>query len=272
MPPLLTLRGLAKSYDGNAVLTGIDLDIESGEILALVGENGAGKSTLMRIVGGYAAPSTGEVTFDGASRPGTVTEAESRGVVLVHQELNLAPHLTVAENVFLGREPMRGIFVDHRRMRRQAAEALAELGCRIDPSRPVSTCAVSDMQMIEVAKAMARAPRLLLMDEPTAVLSAVECDLLFRRLRAFRAAGGSAIFTSHKLDEVRSVADRVAVLRDGVIVRVAPAESLSEDEMATLMVGRPIRDLFPPKSPPPTSASEVVRVEGTDVARGDRRV
>ncbi len=260
--PLLTLRGLAKSYGSNTILTGIDLVVERGEILALVGENGAGKSTLMRIVGGYATPTGGEVTFDGNPRPRTVAEGEARGVVLVHQELNLAPHLSVAENVFLGREPTKGIFVDHRRMRREAAEALAELGCRLDPRRLVSDCALSDLQMIEVAKALKRMPRLLLMDEPTAVLSSVECERLFRRLDGYRATGGSAVFTSHKLDEVRRVADRVAVLRDGAIVRVAPASALSEAEMATLMVGRPLSTLFPPKPRRPALIDEVIKVDG----------
>ena len=260
--PLLTLNGLSKSYGVNAVLTGIDLVVERGEILALVGENGAGKSTLMRIVGGYTDPSGGAVAFDGGPRSRTVSEAEARGIVLVHQEFNLAPHLTVAENVFLGREPTRGIFIDHRRMRREAAEALAELGCPVDPGRSVSACALSDLQMIEVAKALKRAPRLLLMDEPTAVLSSVECGRLFRRLDSFRAAGGSAVFTSHKLDEVRHIADRVAVLRDGAIVRVAPAASLSEAEMAALMVGRPLSDLFPRKPAGPSRPREIVAVEG----------
>ncbi len=259
---LLTLRGLSKSYGTNAVLAGIDLDVAPGEILALVGENGAGKSTLMRIVGGYTEPSGGEALLDGRPRPQTVSEAETRGIVLVHQEFNLASHLTVAENVFLGCEPTRGIFVDHRRMKREAAEALAELGCPVDPGRPVSACALSDQQMIEVAKALKRAPRLLLMDEPTAVLSSIECERLFRRLDAFRAAGGSAVFTSHKLDEVRRIADRVAVLRDGAIVRVAPADSLSEAEMAALMVGRPLSDLFPPKPARPSQVREVLAVEG----------
>ena len=259
---LLTLRGLSKSYGANAVLAGIDLDVAPGEILALVGENGAGKSTLMRIVGGYTDPSGGEAAFDGDPRARTVSEAEALGIVLVHQEFNLARHLTVAENVFLGREPTRGIFVNHSRMQREAAEALAELGCPVDPDRPVSACGLSDLQMIEVAKALKRTPRLLLMDEPTAVLSSVECGRLFRRLGAFRAAGGSAVFTSHKLDEVRHIADRVAVLRDGAIVRVAPAASLSEAEMVALMVGRPLSDLFPRKPAGPSRPREIVAVEG----------
>ena len=259
---LLSLARLCKSYGANSVLTRIDLQVEPGEVLALVGENGAGKSTLMRLIGGYATPSSGDGTFDGAPLPSTVAGAEDRGIVLVHQEFNLAPHLTVAENVFLGREPMRGIFVDGRRMRREAAAALAELGCGADPRSRVSDCPVSDLQMIEVAKALKRGPRLLLMDEPTAVLSAVECGRLFSRIAAFRSAGGSAIFTSHKLDEVKRLADRVAVLRDGEIVRIGTADSISEDEMAALMVGRPLSHLYPLKVSPDGAPREVIRVEG----------
>ena len=267
MTSLLTLGCLSKSYGTNAVLTGIDLSVEAGEVLALVGENGAGKSTLMRLIGGYAAPSAGEGLFDGAPLPANVQKAEALGIVLVHQEFNLAPHLTVTENVFLGREPRKGMFVDTGRMRREAAAALAELGCAVDPRQRVADCPVSDQQMIEVAKALKRAPRLLLMDEPTAVLSAIECEQLFRRIDVFRAAGGAAIFTSHKLDEVRRLADRVAVLRDGAIVRVAPSGALTEDEMAALMVGRPLSTLFPRKADGPAGA-EAIRVE--DLSSGDR--
>ena len=265
---LLTLSRISKAYGSNAVLTGIDLMVGSGEVLALVGENGAGKSTLMRVIGGYTEASSGAGSFDGGALPVSVVEGESRGIVLVHQEFNLAPHLSVAENVFLGREPRHGPFVDVRRMRRETGKALAELGCDAEPTARVSDCAVSDLQMIEVAKALKRAPRLLLMDEPTAVLSSVECERLFRRIDAFRQNGGSAIFTSHKLDEVRRVADRVAVLRDGAIVRVDRADALSEDEMAALMVGRPLADLFPKKRPPVARAPELFRVEG--LRSGDR--
>ena len=258
---LLAIEGLRKSFEATEVLRGIDLAVERGEVLALVGENGAGKSTLMRVVGGYTPPGAGTLAFEGAPLPGGVDAAEARGIVLVHQEFNLAPHLTVAENVFLGRERMRGPFIDRAGMERDTREALAQLGCSAPPRTRLADLSVSDWQMVELAKALNRRPKLLLMDEPTAVLSAPECGRLFACIEAFRADGGSVVFTSHKLDEVKRVADRVAVLRDGEIVRIAPAGALTEHGMATLMVGRPLSDLYPEKPARPSDAAPLLEVE-----------
>jgi len=247
---LLTFRQIEKSYGAVPVLKGIELGVEPGEVLALVGENGAGKSTLMRIAAGLAAPSAGTMLFKGTSAPATLHEAERAGIVMVHQEFCLAPHLTVAENVFLGRELTRGFFTDRKAMEKKACSLLAELGSTAPVRTRLRDLPVSDWQMIELAKAFARQPGLILMDEPTAVLSATEAGNLFARMQAFRAAGGSVIFTSHRLDEVRNIADRVAVLRDGQIVRVERASDISEDEMAEAMVGRPLAEIYPPRREP----------------------
>ena len=244
---LLTFRQIEKSYGVVPVLKGIDLVVEPGEVLALVGENGAGKSTLMRIAAGLAAPSAGAMLLDGASAPATLHDAERAGIVMVHQEFCLAPHLTVAENVFLGRELTRGLFTDRKAMETRARALLAELGSMAPVRARLRDLPVSDWQMIELAKAFARQPKLILMDEPTAVLSAAEAGNLFTRIRAFRESGGSVIFTSHRLDEVKAIADRVAVLRDGQIVRVEKAQAISEDEMAEAMVGRPLAEIYPPR-------------------------
>lgn len=244
---LLAFRDIAKSYGTVPVLKGIDLVVEPGEVLALVGENGAGKSTLMRIAAGLAPPSSGTMLLDGAPAPANLHAAERAGIVMVHQEFCLAPHLTVAENVFLGREITRGLFTDRRAMEMRARDLLAELGSAAQVRARLSDLPVSDWQMIELAKAFARQPKLILMDEPTAVLSATEAGNLFTRMRAFRAAGGSVIFTSHRLDEVKAIADRVAVLRDGQIVRVEQACDISEDAMAEAMVGRPLAEIYPPR-------------------------
>ena len=244
---VLTFREVAKSYGIVPVLKGIDLVVEPGEVLALVGENGAGKSTLMRIAAGLASPSSGTMLLEGGPAPTTLQAAERAGIVMVHQEFCLAPHLTVAENVFLGRELTRGIFTDRRAMETRARTLLAELGSTAPVRARLRDLPVSDWQMIELAKAFARQPKLILMDEPTAVLSATEANNLFSRMRAFRDAGGSVIFTSHRLDEVKDIADRVAVLRDGQIVRVEKTRDISEDAMAEAMVGRPLAEIYPPR-------------------------
>jgi ribose transport system ATP-binding protein len=244
---LLTFRDIAKSYGIVPVLKGIDLVVKPGEVLALVGENGAGKSTLMRIAAGLAPPSSGTMLLDDAPAPATLHAAERMGIVMVHQEFCLAPHLTVAENVFLGREMTRGLFTDRKAMEVRARDLLAELGSIAPVRARLRDLPVSDWQMIELAKAFARQPKLILMDEPTAVLSATEAGNLFTRIRAFRDAGGSVIFTSHRLDEVKDIADRVAVLRDGQIVRVENTGDISEDAMAEAMVGRPLSEIYPPR-------------------------
>jgi ribose transport system ATP-binding protein len=247
---LLSLKEVTKSFGQVAVLKGINLEVQSGEVLALVGENGAGKSTLMRIVAGLAAQNAGDARFDGRKAPNNLVEAEHVGIIMVHQEFCLAPHLTVAENVFLGREIQKGPFTNTTVMERKAAETLAQLGSTVKPRAKLKDLPVSEWQMIELAKAFARDPRLILMDEPTAVLSGTEAAHLFDKIRQFRATGGSVIFTSHRLDEVKEIADRVAVLRDGQIVRLDDASKLSEAQMAEAMVGRPLAEIYPMKRPP----------------------
>jgi ribose transport system ATP-binding protein len=245
---LLRTNGVRKSFGPVEVLKEVDLSVSPGEVTALVGENGAGKSTLMKIIAGYEQPSSGHLLVDGTDvffRSNV--DAEAAGIVLVHQEFCLIPHLTVAENIFLGYEPTRGHALDYATMEKRASALLEELGSNIHPRTVLSKLTVSDWQMIEIAKALSRRPRLLIMDEPTAVLGHHEADRLFERVDRFRKDGGSVVFTSHKLDEVKQLADQTAILRDGRIVRVAPTSSLTEDEMASLMVGRPLSDLYPPK-------------------------
>ena len=260
---LLTLRQIAKSFGPNQVLGGIDLAVRRGEVLALVGENGAGKSTLMRLVAGLAEPTAGSIEFENAPAPASLAEAEHGGIVMVHQEFCLAPHLTVMENIFLGRELTRGLFTDRKAMELASTAILADLGSVAPVRARLRDLPVSDWQMIELAKAFAREPKLILMDEPTAVLSANEAEHLFARVRTFRDAGGSVIFTSHRLDEVKRIADRVAVLRDGQIVRVADADRISEADMAEAMVGRPLAEIYPPRHSRPAGET-LVSVAGLD--------
>ncbi|MTE01893.1 ATP-binding cassette domain-containing protein [Paracoccus sp. YIM 132242] len=266
-PGVLRLDGVAHAYGPNRVLNGIDLSVGTGEVLALVGENGAGKSTLMKIVAGYLAPGQGAATWEGRPIPSDPQGAEAAGIVLVHQEFALIPDLSVAENILLGHEPTGRLgLIDYAAMRETARNALRLLKSDIDPRAGLAGLPVSSWQVVELAKAFAARPRLLLMDEPTAVLGAKEADALFACIRDFVAGGGSVIFTSHRLDEVLAISDRVAVLRDGEITLDRPTDALNEHDIASAMIGREMSDLFPPLSPLPTAAP-ILSVEGLSVAR-----
>ena len=183
-------------------------------------------------------------------------EGERRGVVMIHQEFNLADELSVEENIFLGREITRGPLLQQKAMREETRRLLAELECEVEPEAPVRTLSVSQKQMVEIAKALSRDAQVLIMDEPTAALTSRDVERLFRLIRKLTASGVGIVYISHKLDEVKAIADRVTVLRDGEWVTTQPAPWLTLDEMAVLMVGRPLTDLFPPKRPP--SHSDVV--------------
>ena len=254
---VLAGRRLCKRFGPSEVLSDLSIELRAGEIHALVGENGAGKSTLMKILSGYQPPSRGDLVWQGRVAGFASSEAaEDAGIVLIHQEFNLAEQLSVEANIFLGREMTRGPFLDVPGMRRRARTLLDDLQTRIDPRRRVRDLPVADKQMVEIAKALARRASVLILDEPTAVLTGRESRVLFQQLRALQAQGVAILYTSHKLDEVRALADRVTVLRDGRHVVTAPAATLTEDDMARQMVGRDLSELFPPKAPVP--ASEVV--------------
>ena len=249
--PALTLHTVSRSFGPVQVLFDVSLDLRPGEVHALIGENGAGKSTTMKIMSGYLAPTAGEVRLD--ERPAAFESsqaAEAQGVVLIHQEFNLAEQLSVEQNVFLGRELKRGPFLDKRAMRERTAVLLDRLQCRVDPDARVRDLSNPDKQMVEIAKALGRDARVLIMDEPTAVLTNKEAAVLFEQVDRLRAEGVAILFTSHKLDEVKRISDRVTVMRDGRVVLTAPTSDLSEDAMANAMVGREMSDLFPKRTTP----------------------
>lgn len=247
MTAALALRDVRKSFGPIEVLHGIDFDLNAGEVHALIGENGAGKSTIMKILGGYLAPTSGSVVLGAKALPyGSSAEAEAAGVVVIHQEFNLAQDLTVSENIWLGRE-LGKVFLDHKAMRQGTVDLLDSLETSIDPDASISDLPVSDRQMVEIAKALSRKAQVLIMDEPTAVLTHREVEILFRQMDRLRASGTALLFTSHRLDEVSYIADRITVLRDGAVVRRAGRGELSEDGMATAMVGRDLKDIFPPR-------------------------
>ena len=244
-PPVLELRDVRKSFGPIEVLHGVDFALHPGEVHALIGENGAGKSTIMKILGGFLDPTSGQVLLDGRPAPyASGAAAEAAGVVVIHQEFNLAPDLTVTENIWLGRELGR-VFLDHKAMRAGTQALLDQLDSPISPEARIADLPVSDRQMVEIAKALSRKARVLIMDEPSAVLTRREVEILFRQIDRLRDQGVALLYTSHRLEEVTRLADRVTVLRDGAVVRRAMRGELTEDGMATAMVGRDLQDIYP---------------------------
>ncbi|QRZ14588.1 sugar ABC transporter ATP-binding protein (plasmid) [Paracoccus methylovorus] len=247
---VLALRNVSKSFGPIEVLHDVDLALEPGEVHALIGENGAGKSTIMKILGGFLDPTSGEIVLDGQPvRFASGPEAEAQGIVVIHQEFNLAADLTVAANVFLGRE-IGGWRLDHAAMRQATAAQLNRLDTRIDPEARIRDLSVPDRQMVEIAKSLSRKARVLIMDEPSAVLTHREVGTLYEQIARLRAEGVAILYCSHRLDEVAHLADRITVLRDGRVVRQALRGELTEDGMATAMVGRELQDFYPPKGQP----------------------
>lgn len=252
--PVLRAENLAKQYGSVTVLSEVTLDIYAGEIHAIIGENGAGKSTLMRLLSGYIVPNAGSLHVDGRRiQFDTPHQAQDAGIVLVHQEILLADGLTVADNLFLGREPMRHGVVDDRRMRRVAAEKLAELGCHVSPDALVRDVPLADRQLVQIARALLDEHRVVIFDEPTAVLTGGEVERLLAIILALKAKGIAVLYISHRLDEVQRLADKVTVLRDGRMVGTHPGHTLNQMDMAHLMVGRELSALYPPRTATPTT-------------------
>ncbi len=262
----LSFQDIVKSFGPVEVLHGVTFNLAPGRIYGLLGENGAGKSTLMKIASGYEAIGSGEVRIDGrAVRFSGSRAAEAEGIVLIHQEFNLAEDLSIAQNIFLGHEKKRGWFLDDEAMRAGAAAVLQQVGLQIDPDTKVRRLIVAEKQLVEIAKALARKARLLIMDEPTATLTSSETERLFQLMAQLKQDGVTIIYISHKLDEVERITDEVVVMRDGRFVAQAPTATLSRQQMANLMVGRELSDLFPPKSPPTGAQAPLLKVEDLDV-------
>lgn len=238
--PLLEARGLTKAFDGNVVLAGVDLVLQAGEVHAIVGENGAGKSTLIKILGGVHRPDAGELVLAGASTAlRSPREAIAEGVVVIHQELSLAPHLSAEENIFLGHYPTTHFgFVDRRRMREGTRALLERLGIDLDPGRPVGELSIAQQQMVEIAKAISFKARVLILDEPTAVLDETMVGLLFSLIGRLKAEGIGIVFISHHLEEIFRIADKVTVLRDGRRTGVAGVADIDQDWLVAKMIGR----------------------------------
>src|SRR5271157_773514 len=240
MDPVLKVEKISKQFAGVRALAGVDFALSAGEVHALMGENGAGKSTLINIISGLVRPSSGRIFLDGKEvHFNNSLDAKRAGISTITQEFNLVPQLTVAENIFLGREPVRqGGLLNWKEIRQRAERTLENLGLQVSLNQRVEYLDVGDRQLIEIAKALSSDFRVIMMDEPTAALNAAEVDRLFEIILTMKRQGVAVLYVSHRLNEVFRIADRVTVLRDGSRVDTRPLADLSEDDVVTMMLGR----------------------------------
>ena len=267
---VLEAKGISKSFPGVKALDDVRLTVRAGRLHALLGENGAGKSTFINILAGIFAPDAGEVLLDGRPvvfrNPG---QARDAGIAIIHQELNLVPQLSVAQNIYLGREPLtRTGLTDDGRMNREAGAWLHRLKLEIDPRTPVGRLRVGQQQVVEIAKALSLNARVIIMDEPTSAITEQEVAVLFQLIAQLKQDGVAIIYITHKLDELSAIADDLTVLRDGRFIDSRPAREISRDEIVRLMVGRSLSDLYGRKGSEPRE--EVLRVEDLSLAQAER--
>jgi ribose transport system ATP-binding protein len=245
--PRLEMRGVRRSFGATKALRGVELIVAPGEVMALVGENGAGKSTLMKILSGAIPPDEGKMFLDGTEYiPGNPLHARKSGVAMIYQELALAPHLSVMENILLGIEPARGPLLNWAEMRRRATAALREIGLdRVAPEMQVRRLSIAQQQLVEIARAVALDCRVLVLDEPTSSLTAKDIEKLFALIRRLKAKGISVVYISHFLEEVQEISDRFTVLRDGETVGGGVTKDTPNEKIIALMVGRDVDELYP---------------------------
>ena len=266
MPPdqpyILSVSGLTKTFSGVKALDHVQLHLRKGEIHALMGENGAGKSTFMKLLIGLLTPDSGEILFEGTSlKAANVHDVLQKGIAMIHQEMLNVPELTVAQNIFLGRETTGGLFawLDDRNRNKQAGELLARMGVSILPNAKMKHLSVAERQMVEIAKAISNDVKVLIMDEPTSALADTEVANLFGIIRELTQKGVAIIYISHKMDEIFTLADTITVLRDGKYIGTYPAAELDENKLIRLMVGRELDRLFPDSTTQP--GPEVLSVQ-----------
>ncbi|MDL2236252.1 sugar ABC transporter ATP-binding protein [Christensenellaceae bacterium OttesenSCG-928-K19] len=255
------MKDISKSFPGVQALSGVSYELQKGEVHALMGENGAGKSTLMKILTGAYKEDTGEIIFDGApfmKRDERTTL--SAGIAMIHQELSFVPYLTIAENLFLGREIMKSGVLDKRRMNELAGEWLKNLGVDLDPKRKMNSLMVSEQQMVEITKAVSYNAKIIIMDEPTSAITDREVEKLFGTIRDLKAKGVAIVYISHKMDEILQISDRVTVFRDGELISTNDAKDITMDQIVIDMVGRELTEVYPEKEH--NLGEEMLRVEG----------
>ena len=262
---LIEIKHVSKQFPGVLALDDVSFTLKPGEVHVLLGENGAGKSTLIKILSGLYHPSSGEIYVEGQLQHFTNPKsAEKAGIATIYQELNLCENLTVAENIFIGRLPNRLGKVDRKALQEQAKAALAELNLTYDPNMVVSQMGVAQKQMVEITKAVSRETKILIMDEPTAVLTEKEIVELFKVIHILKEKGVGIIYISHRLQELHEIGDRVTVLRDGKYIRTVNMRETTEDDLVTMMVGREIKDKFPARNC--KIGDEVLRAEHISTA------
>ena len=265
---ILTMKGIDKSFPGVHPLDQVDLEVRKGEVHALMGENGAGKSTLMKVLTGIYHKDSGTITYEGKevefSNP---REAQDAGIVIVHQELNMMGHLTVAQNIFIGREFMKGKLIDDKKMNEEAKKLFDQLGIDIDPTETMSRLTVGKQQMCEIAKAISHDAKVIIFDEPSAALTEAEIEELFKIIRDLRKKQLGIVYISHRMDEIKVITDRVTVMRDGGYVGTLITEECTKDDIINMMVGRVIYEDPKTESAVPKDAPVVLKVEHLNAGR-----
>ena len=265
---ILTMKGIDKSFPGVHALDHVDLEVRKGEVHALMGENGAGKSTLMKVLTGIYHKDSGTITYEGKevefSNP---REAQDAGIVIVHQELNMMGHLTVAQNIFIGREFMKGKLIDDKKMNEEAKKLFNQLGIDNDPTETMSRLTVGKQQMCEIAKAISHDAKVIIFDEPSAALTEAEIEELFKIIRDLRKKQLGIVYISHRMDEIKVITDRVTVMRDGGYVGTLITEECTKDDIINMMVGRVIYEDPKTESAVPKDAPVVLKVEHLNAGR-----
>ncbi len=258
---ILEMKNIDKRFSGVHALKSVNLELKKGEVHALMGENGAGKSTLMKVLCGIHKRDGGEVYLFGEQvNFNTIKESQEAGISIIHQELNMMNHLTVAQNIYIGREPMNGICINDKKMERDAQELFDRIGVKIDPSAVLGTLTVGKQQMVEIAKAVSRDSKILILDEPTAALTQVEVEELFKIMKDLKAKGIGMVYISHRMDEINRISDRITVMRDGEYVGTLITKDTTKDEIVKMMVGRVIYGDKKEMSKVPEDAETVLEV------------
>jgi ribose transport system ATP-binding protein len=267
---VLEARGISKAFPGVKALDGVSLTLRRGRLTALLGENGAGKSTLMNIIAGVFPPDEGKILLDGQEvRFANPRDAQARGIAMIFQELNLIPHLTVAENIFLGREPLNRFgLIDYAAMNRKAAALLQQLDLPVTPSTTVGGLRVGQQQVIEIARALAGDARVIIMDEPTSAITEHEIEVLFDTIADLKRKGVAIAYITHKLEELARIGDDAVVMRDGKLIGAAPLADLYHDDIVRMMVGRDLKGLYQRSAVP--AGQEVLRAERISLAHSER--